>query len=96
MMTMLSDWVLHRLSGEYCSEPSVASSSGMFDIAAREWSAALAELAGLRADQLPRVCDPGTQVGTLSARAAGETGLAAGTPVVIGAADTQSGTWVRR
>jgi autoinducer 2 (AI-2) kinase len=91
MMTMLSDWVLHRLSGEYCSEPSVASSSGMFDIAAREWSAALAELAGLRADQLPPVYDPGTQIGALSARAAGETGLAAGTPVVIGAADTQSG-----
>jgi autoinducer 2 (AI-2) kinase len=91
MVTMLSDWVLHRLSGEYCSEPSVASSSGMFDIQARRWSQTLAELAGLRADQLPPVRDPGTRIGAVSARAAGETGLAAGTPVVIGAADTQSG-----
>jgi len=91
MMTMLSDWVLHRLSGEYCSEPSVASSSGMFDIKARQWSETLADLAGLRSDQLPRVVDPGTQVGAVSARAAEETGLAAGTPVIMGAADTQSG-----
>jgi autoinducer 2 (AI-2) kinase len=91
MMTMLSDWVLHRLSGEYCTEPSVASSSGMFDIAARQWSEPLAKLAGLGIDQLPRVYDPRTQVGVVSSRAAHETGLAAGTPVIIGAADTQSG-----
>ena len=91
MMTMLSDWVLHRLCGEYCTEPSVASSSGMFDIEARQWSETLAELAGLRSDQLPRVCDPGTQIGAVSARASDQTGLSAGTPVIMGAADTQSG-----
>lgn len=91
MVTMLSDWVLRRLSGEYCTDPSVASSSGMFDIEARQWSETLAELAGLQSDQLPAVCDPGTQVGTVSDGAADETGLAAGTPVIMGAADTQSG-----
>ena len=62
---------------EYCSEPSIASSSGMVDITARQWSETLADLAGLRSDQLPRVYNPGTQVGVVSARAADETGLTA-------------------
>jgi autoinducer 2 (AI-2) kinase len=91
MMTMLSDWVIHRLSGEYSTEASVASSSGMFDIKSIDWSKTLVELAGLRRDFLPAVHSPGMQVGEVTPRAARETGLAARTPVVNGMGDTQSG-----
>ena len=39
----------------------------------------------------PRCSNPGSVVGPLTRRAADETGLAAGTPVVVGGADTQLG-----
>lgn len=88
---MLSDWVLYRLTGRFVTDPSSGSSSNLFDLRARSWSASSLELVGLSADVVPEVLEPGTVVGGLSARAADETGLAAGTPVVVGGADTQLG-----
>jgi autoinducer 2 (AI-2) kinase len=37
-MTMLSDWVLFRLSGEIVTETTCGSSSGLFDLTQRRWS----------------------------------------------------------
>ena len=88
---MLSDWVLYRLSGRFVTDPSSGSSSNLFDLRARTWSATSLELVGLSPDVVPPVLEPGTVVGPLTARAAEETGLAAGTPVVVGGADTQLG-----
>jgi autoinducer-2 kinase len=86
---MLGDWILCRLSGELVTDPSLGSSSGMFDLAARTWSERVLELCGLDGSVFPPVVDPGTVIGAVSKRAATETGLAAGTPVVSGGADTQ-------
>jgi autoinducer-2 kinase len=88
---MLSDWVTYRLSGAQVTEPSCGSSSGMFDLAARGWSAEIAALCGLPDGVLPPVYEPGTPVGTVTPAAAARTGLVAGTPVVTGGADTQLG-----
>jgi autoinducer-2 kinase len=88
---MLSDWIACRLSGVRVTEPSCGSSSGMFTLAQRSWSASIAESCGLPARVLPPVVDPGTVVGQVTAVAAGQTGLRAGTPVVAGGADTQLG-----
>ena len=88
---MLSDWVLYRLTGRFVTDPSVGSSSDLFDLRARTWSAHLLELVGLSPSIVPEVLEPGEVVGTIHARAAAETGLAAGTPVVVGGADTQLG-----
>ena len=52
---------------------------------------ARSDLVGLDPAIVPEVLEPGTVVGPLTARAADETGLAAGTPVVVGGADTQLG-----
>lgn len=90
-MGMLSDWVLYRLSGRFVTDPSSGSSSNLFDLRTRTWSSASLELVGLSPDIVPPVLEPGTVVGPLTARAADETGLAAGTPVVVGGADTQLG-----
>lgn len=90
-MGMLSDWALYRLSGRFVTDPSSGSSSNLFDLRARSWSAAALEMVGLSTDVVPDVLEPGTVVGPLTARAADETGLAAGTPVVVGGADTQLG-----
>ncbi|MEI7745017.1 MAG: autoinducer-2 kinase, partial [Chloroflexota bacterium] len=90
-VTMLSDWVLARLSGEFVTDPSSGSSSGMFDLAARYWSREIIELCGFPPSVFPQVCEPGTVAGTVTSRAAAETGLRAGTRVVVGGADTQLG-----
>jgi autoinducer-2 kinase len=88
---MLSDWIVYRLSGTHVTEPSCGSSSGMFTLARRRWSQSIPALCGLSPDVLPPVADPGTVVGEVTAAAAGQTGLRAGTPVVAGGADTQLG-----
>ncbi len=88
---LLSDWIVHRLSGVQVTEPSCGSSSGMFDLSARRWSAEIAGMCGLAEEVLPAVHEPGTHVGGVTAAAAERTGLLAGTPVVTGGADTQLG-----
>ena len=88
---MLSDWVLYRLTGRFVTDPSAGSSSNLFHLQARNWSPATLEMVGLAPSIVPEVLEPGQVVGPLHDRAAEETGLAAGTPVVVGGADTQLG-----
>ncbi len=90
-MTMLSDWVLFKLSGHLVTDPSVGSSSGVFDLRQRSWSSQVIELAGLPSQIYPDVHESGTLIGHVTPTAAEETGLAAGTPVVTGGGDTQLG-----
>ena len=88
---MLSDWIVYRLARVQVTEPSCGSSSGMFSLATRAWSAQIAQICGISPAVLPEVADPGTVVGEVTADAAAQTGLRAGTPVVAGGADTQLG-----
>jgi autoinducer-2 kinase len=88
---MLSDWIVYRLARVQVTEPSCGSSSGMFSLARRTWSGRIAEICGISPAVLPEVADPGTVVGAVTAEAAEQTGLKAGTPVVAGGADTQLG-----
>jgi autoinducer 2 (AI-2) kinase len=88
---MLGDWILTKLSGEFVTDPSLGSSSGMFELGERDWSDRVLEICGLDRTIFPRVVEPGTVVGSVTARAAEETGLLEGTPVVAGGADTQLG-----
>jgi autoinducer 2 (AI-2) kinase len=90
-VNMLADWIAFRLSGEFLTDPSIGSSSGMFDLAARTWSPAIIEICGLKPEVFPPVHEPGTVAGAVSAGAAADTGLKPGTPVVVGGADTQLG-----
>ena len=88
---MLSDWIVYRLARVQVTEPSCGSSSGMFSLAGRSWSESIAQICGISAAVLPPVANPGTPVGTVTAQAAEQTGLRAGTPVIAGGADTQLG-----
>lgn len=90
-LTMLADWITNRLTGEFVTDPSIGSSSGMFDLASRRWSNDVIDICGMRADVFPSVLAPGTVAGKVSAEAAAATGLRSGTPVVVGGADTQLG-----
>jgi autoinducer 2 (AI-2) kinase len=90
-LTMLADWITQRLTGEFATDPSIGSSSGMFDLDQRRWSRDVIEICGMREDVFPAVVEPGTAAGAVSASAASATGLVAGTPVIVGGADTQLG-----
>lgn len=88
-MGMLGDWILTKLCGEFVTDPSLGSSSGMFELSRRDWSDRVLEICRLDRSIFPPVVDPGTVVGAVSEPAAAQTGLRAGTPVVVGGADTQ-------
>ena len=90
-MTMISDWILYKLSGRYVTDPSAGSSSGMFNLSRRSWSDDIIEWCGLRLEIFPEVHESGTVIGEVTASAGSETGLKTGTPVVVGGADTQLG-----
>jgi autoinducer-2 kinase len=90
-MNMLADWITHRLTGEFVTDPSIGSSSGMFDLARRTWSAEVVDICGMKMGVFPTVLAPGTIAGVVSSGAAAATGLRPGTPVVVGGADTQLG-----
>ncbi|MEQ4939052.1 FGGY family carbohydrate kinase, partial [Proteus terrae] len=90
-ITMISDWLAAKLSGELAVDPSNAGTTGMLDLFSRDWRPALLDMAGLRADMLSPVKETGTLLGAVTETAAHESGLRAGTPVVMGGGDVQLG-----
>ncbi len=88
-LLMISDWLTYRLSGVLTAEPSNATESMLFDLRARAWSSEILERFDIPAHILPPVVLPGTRVGAVTAAAAAQSGLLAGTPVLVGGADTQ-------
>ena len=86
---MLGDWMSYKLSGERTAEITAASGSGFLELAAPKWSEEILGAFHLDRDLFPPLIFPGQVIGGVSSRAAGETGLKAGTPVVAGGADTQ-------
>jgi sugar (pentulose or hexulose) kinase len=87
-LSMIADWMVYRLTGTLVTEPSIGSTSGMFDLGARTWSAPIMDLCGLRPALFPEVIGAGTAVGTVTPEASGQTGLATTTRVVPGGVDT--------
>jgi len=90
-LLLINDWVIYRLSNAFCSEPTNACETLLYDISGHVWSKELAAELQIDSSILAPVYPAGTVVGQVSAKAAAETGLAAGTPVVVGGADTQCG-----
>lgn len=82
----LKEHVLAWLTGRLVTELSSASGTGMLELETRTWCEAAIELAGVSIGQLPEIL-PTTSRLLLAPAPARATGLAAGTPVVAGAAD---------
>ena len=76
-----------QLSGERAVESNWALESGLFDLESSGWAEDIVEAAGGSLSFLPPVHAPDDVIGQVSARAAQETGLRAGVPVVAGCAD---------
>ena len=88
---MFNDWLIYKLTGELAVEPSNGSTTGIMDLQTRTWDPSIAERCGLRSDIFGPVKECGDLAGHVSAAAAAETGLAEGTPVIVGGGDCQLG-----
>ncbi|GAA4496725.1 xylulokinase [Actinoallomurus oryzae] len=84
---LAKDYVVHRLTGRLVTDPSDASSTNAYDQAAGAWSERVLSAAGLDPGLFPPIVPATTVAGELGARAAGDVGLAPGTPVVLGGGD---------
>ncbi len=82
------DYLRYRLTDVWCTDVIEAQGSMLFDCRTMEWSTELCALAGISTELLPPLKQPTDIIGTVTARAAAETGLAAGTPVICGTTDT--------
>ena len=83
----VNDFVVHRLTGRFVTNPSNAGGMQLLDIAAGRWSAALCALAGVAPEQLAAIAPSGAVIGPLTPEAARQTGLPPGTPLVNGGHD---------
>ncbi|MBX7235711.1 MAG: xylulose kinase [Caldilineales bacterium] len=92
---ILANYVAGKLAGlradDAFIDPSYLTWIGLSDTARRVWSPELADLFDLSLEKLPRIVPATTVIGHLSAEAAAECGLAAGTPLVAGAGDQVAG-----
>src|SRR5947208_8890087 len=86
-MLLPKDYVRFRLTGEFATEVSDASGTSLFDVVRRRWSWEMMDALGLDRAILPACYESAEVSGTITARVADLTGLAAGTPVVGGGGD---------
>lgn len=78
-----------RLTGRWITSASSGDSLGLMDLASRQWSPTLCEIAGVDAAQLPEIATPGSVIGAVEGAVAAQLGLAPGTPVIAAAGDGQ-------
>ena len=85
------DYVRLQLTGVRAIDVAEASGTLLLDVVHRRWSQEMVDRTQLDASCLPEVFESQQVVGEINARAAEETGLRAGTPVVAGAGDQAAG-----
>jgi len=91
-MIHAKDWLVFKLSGKILSEFSDASGTNALDIKALTWSEEIIAASGIDRDKFPELV-PSTHIaGGVTIEASQATGLAVGTPVVMGGGDGLCGT----
>jgi xylulokinase len=80
-----------RLTGEFACDYTQAYGYHFFDIRNERWDEAAAAKIGLPLEKMPRLCPATEVIGTVTAKAAAETGLRPGTPVIAGCLDAAAG-----
>jgi xylulokinase len=85
------DYVRYKLSGAHAIDVADASGTLMLDVAKRQWSDEMLAACDIRREILPEVFESPAVCARLSAEAAQQLGLVAGTPIVAGAGDQAAG-----
>lgn len=82
------DYLRYRITGTMETDHIDAAGSMFYDVMAQKWSEELCQIGGIDPAWLPKLCDPADVAGAVTASAAEEFGLAAGTKVLVGTTDT--------
>jgi xylulokinase len=91
-MIHAKDWLVFKLTGVILSEYSDASGTNALDLGALAWSDEIIAASGIDRAKFPDLVASTHIAGPVTAEAARQTGLAAGTPVVMGGGDGLCGT----
>lgn len=81
------DFVNYQFTGRCRTDPSYASGSGVFNLLNWDYDEKLIELSGLRREIFPPIAPSDAIIGTVTKKAAAETGIVEGTPVACGGVD---------
>ncbi|MCL7453299.1 MAG: FGGY family carbohydrate kinase [Anaerolineae bacterium] len=82
-----NDFLVQRLTGRFCTNPSNGGGMQLLDVATGAWSEELCALAGIEPGQLSPILPSGTVVGPVTPEVSRLTGLASETVVVNGGHD---------
>ena len=82
------DYVRHCLTGDYVTDYIEAEGSMMFDYNTLTWSKEICDILDIDTNMMPEIAKPTDIVGGVTAKAAADTGLKEGTPVLCGTTDT--------
>jgi xylulokinase len=88
MMLNPKDYIRFCLTGEYATEVSDASGTGLFDVRRRRWCEPLLEMLDIPRERLPGCHESPEVSGRLGPGVAGELGLRPGVPVAGGGGDS--------
>ncbi len=83
----IKDALLHYLTGRWVTDRTLASSTGMLDLATGQWDRTALCLARIEPGRLPEPIEPASIVGPLTPEAARRIHLPEGVPVAAGASD---------
>jgi xylulokinase len=86
-----SGFLVARLTGQFTCDYTQAYGYHFFDIRGERWDPAAAELLGVPLEKMPELRHCAGIAGEVTSQAAAQTGLAPGTPVIVGCLDAAAG-----
>lgn len=85
------DYIRYKLTGQTASDMSDSAGTSLLDVAHRRWSQEVLDALDIPSEWLPTLHEGTAITGEVTAQAAQQTGLTAGTPVVGGGGDQAAG-----
>lgn len=86
-MLNAKDYIVHRLTGQFVTDYSDASSTNALDLNTMQWSDEIIEAAGVERSLFPRIENSTYVAGEITEEGSAATGLAIGTKIVLGGGD---------
>ncbi|MCA2002099.1 MAG: hypothetical protein LDL51_09560, partial [Chloroflexi bacterium] len=83
----INDYLTYRLTGKFCTNPSMAGEMLLTNIQTGDWSRELCDLAGINPSQLSPICDSQAICGSITTEVCRYIGLKEGTPLINGGQD---------
>lgn len=85
----VQDYIVYKLTGEFSTESTIASTMMCLDLAKRTWAEDLLADVGLSTQFFSPLHESGSRVGTVSKKASDESGIPEGSVVATGGHDTE-------